>query len=109
MLVAGVIALASCKARSELPIGAGCTDDKECATGLYCAAGLGKGMKCLKACGPSKTGEMYADEDTTCPKGWSCSATLARTYKDESGKEQPAFLGLTDRPACVPDGWTPEN
>ncbi len=104
-----VIALASCKARSDLPIGEECTEDKQCANGLYCVEGLGKGMKCLKACGPPATGVMDADEDTTCPKGWSCSATLARIYKDKDGTEKSAFGGLADRPMCVPDDWKPEN
>lgn len=105
----GVIAFTACKARSELPIGEDCTDDKQCLNGLYCVAGLGKTTKCLKACGPTRVGNMDADEDTTCPKGWSCSATMAMTYKDKDGVEQSAFAGMGDRPMCVPDGWKPEN
>ncbi|MGE0404029.1 MAG: hypothetical protein AB7T06_45400 [Kofleriaceae bacterium] len=104
-----VFALAACKARSQLPIGEECEDDKMCAEGLYCSAGLGKGKKCLKPCGPTAI-EAQRDEpvDTSCPTGWSCSATLVNTYKDKNGDEHSSFNGWMDRAMCVPDGWTAE-
>lgn len=104
-----MIALVACKQRSQLPIGEACTADKECDNGLYCVEGLGQGKKCLKACGASRVGEMYADEDSTCPAGWSCSATMVQMYKDKDGVEKRAYLGLADRPMCVPEGWTPDR
>jgi Cys-rich repeat protein len=108
MLMVAVIALASCKARSELPIGEECTEDKQCAEGLYCQPGVGTGRSCLKPCGASTPDQIGENPyGTSCPKGWSCSAVMKYSLEQKDGTEMAAWGGLRDHAVCVPDGWTP--
>jgi len=109
-IVVLALALVACKKyESPARLDEACKVDRDCEEPLFCMEGFRAKPVCMKSCGPTKI-QIGRNEavDTSCPAGWQCSATVVSRLVDGAGNDQgSAFGGLTDRPICVPDGWTP--
>ena len=111
VLVCAVSLIACKRYESAKKLDEACKDDRDCEEGLDCVEGLRATKVCLKYCGATameSAAGIGGSADTTCPPGWYCGALSVHKLVDGAGNDAgSAYLGLRDRPVCVPDGWTP--